>query len=141
VSTFGIIEIPLLPPKKRPRGRPFPKGVHHATEFKPGQSGNPGGKPKVHQTMKMNQERMLARTAPAEVCGAVGAKRGSTWAEVLAAALFRRAALGDVSALREIRETTEGRLPVSARVDNQIDYSAGKNAIELLMAKLEPREG
>ena len=38
-----------------------------------------------------------------------------------------------------VREVTEGRIAHVAKVGDQIDYSAGKSAKELLMAKLEPR--
>jgi len=54
-------------------------------------------------------------------------------------AMCWRATLGDTSAAKEIREVTEGRIAHVASVGDQIDYSAGKSAKELLIAKLEPR--
>ena len=38
--------------KGLPRGKPFKKGQRLPFQFKPGQSGNPGGRPKSRQTMK-----------------------------------------------------------------------------------------
>ena len=52
-----------------------------------------------------------------------------------------RAALYDTAAAKEIREVTEGRIANFMDDKGTIDYSAGKNAIEILMGKLEPREG
>lgn len=40
---------------------------------------------------------------------------------------------------REVRRATEGDLPVSVGADNNIDYSAGLEAKEQLMRKLERR--
>jgi hypothetical protein len=65
----------------------------------------------------------------------------STWAEVISIAMCIRAALGDTSAAKEIREVTEGRTAHVANVGDQIDYSAGRSAKEMLMSKLEPRKG
>jgi hypothetical protein len=108
-------------------------------QYKRGESGNPGGKPKVHQTMKMNYERLLRSVAPAGFCRMAGGCPRSTWAEVISAAMFRRAVLYDTAAAKEIREVTEGKLAISAQIGDQIDYSAGRSAKELLMSKLEAR--
>jgi hypothetical protein len=92
----------------------------------------------------MNYERVLGQIAPANICRAVGAPLRSTWAEVIAAGMFRRAVLYDTAAAKEIREVTkvtEGRLAISVDIGDQIDYSAGRSAKELLLRKLEPREG
>jgi Family of unknown function (DUF5681) len=115
--------------------------VHHPSQFKPGQSGNPGGKPKVHQTMKMNYEALLSSPAPLGLYRAVGAPAGSTCGEVLTQGMFVRATLYDTAAAREIREVVEGRITNFVDDKGVIDYSAGRSAKELLMAKLEPREG
>jgi hypothetical protein len=114
--------------KLRPRGKPFVKGKVLPFQYKPGESGNPGGKPKVHQTMKMNYEHILRSKAPVEVCRLVGVPLRSTWAEVISAAICHRAILGDTLAAKEIREVTEGRIAISADLGDQIDYSAGKSA-------------
>ena len=87
----------------------------------------------------MNYERVLGQIAPAKVCRAVGVPLRSTWAEAMCFAMCWRATLYDTSAAKEIREVTEGRIAHVANVGDQIDYSAGKSAKELLMSKLEPR--
>jgi hypothetical protein len=128
-----------LKQKGLPRGKPFKKNEHRPGQFEPGQSGNPGGKPKVHQTMKMYYEAQLLQPAPDEICDAVGAPPKSPWGAVIAQGMCIRAALNDTSAAKEIREVTEGRI-ASVMQDNQtIDYSAGKTAREILMGKLEPK--
>ena len=55
--------------------------------------------------------------------------------------MFVRATLYDTAAAREIREVVEGRIANFMDDKGVIDYSAGKSAKEMLMAKLEPREG
>ena len=87
----------------------------------------------------MNYERVLGQIAPARICRAAGVPSRSTWAEVISMAMCWRAALGDTSAAKEIREVTEGRIAHVASVGDQIDYSAGKSAKELLMSKLKAR--
>ena len=56
---------------------------------------------------------------------------------MIAKALVRRA-VKETAAAKEIREVTEGRIAITANVADQIDYSAGRSAKELLMSKLEP---
>ena len=118
--------------KLRPRGKPFKKGDRHSFQFQPGQSGNPGGKPKVHQTLSMNYEAQLRSFAPVKVCRAMDLPAKSTWAQVIAAGMVRRA-MTDVSAAREIREVTEGRVPAALNLEGKIDYSAGQTAKQQLM--------
>ena len=66
LSTLNTFEFPTARLKrKRPSGRPFKKGERLPFQYKLGESGNPGGKPKIHQTLKMNYERMLGQIAPA----------------------------------------------------------------------------
>jgi hypothetical protein len=131
----------IIPSKKLPRGKPFKKGERLPFQYKPGQSGNPSGKSKVPKTMKVNYEALLSGPAPVELCRAVGAPAESTLGEVLALGMCVRAALYDTAAAKEIREVTEGRIANFMEDKNVIDYSAGRSAKELLMAKLEPREG
>jgi hypothetical protein len=91
--------------------------------------------------MKANYEALLSGPAPVELCRAVGAPPESTLGEALARGMCLRAALYDTAAAKEIREVTEGRIPNCMDDKNVIDYSAGLSAKELLMSKLEPREG
>ena len=96
-------------PKLRPRGRPFKKGERHAFQFQPGESGNPGGKPKVHQRMSAEYDALLAGIVPDELARAFGVPPGSTWAQAIALGVAVRAAAGDYNAAREMREATEGK--------------------------------
>ena len=77
--------------KGLPRGKPFKKGERLPFQFKPGQSGNPGGRPKSRQTMKSIYESLLGRPAPIELCRAFHLPAKSTFATVIAKALLYRA--------------------------------------------------
>jgi len=68
----------------------FPKWRALAFQFKPEQSGNPGGRPKSRQTMKSIYESMLGRPAPIELCRAFHLPAKSTFAQVIAMATVHR---------------------------------------------------
>lgn len=78
----------------KPRGKPFEKG--NAFAYKPGVSGNPGGRPKL---LSDAYRRRLAE---------VNEKTGLTYAETIAIAQVKNAAKGEVQAAKEIRAATEG---------------------------------
>jgi len=122
--------------KKLPRGRPFQKGERHPFQFQPGQSGNPGGKPKIHQRISAEYSALLLDVVPPQVADSLGVAEGSTWAKAIAQAMACRAASGDVNAARELAERTEGRVPTAENVEAKIDYAAGQAAKEQLMKKL-----
>lgn|SRR5574341_70609 len=84
--------------KRRPRGKPFASGNQHgaAHRFLPGQSGNPGGRPR---TLSDAYRTWLAALDP---------KSGRTNAERIAEAVGRAALRGDTGAARELRMATEG---------------------------------
>lgn len=79
------------------RGR-FVKGNGHA--FKPGESGNPAGRPKS-VTLSEALRLKLAEDAPG--------KLDKTVAEQIAQALVREAVKGNVQAIKEIGDRTEGK--------------------------------
>ncbi len=77
---------------KRVIGRPFPKGV----------SGNPSGRPKGSGLLSKAIIEQLASLKPRD-------KKRRTWAAVIAEALAKKAAKGNVPAIREAGDRTEGR--------------------------------
>ena len=83
----------------------------------------------------MNYEGRLRSFAPVKVCRAMDLPKKSTWAEVIATGMVRRA-IHDVAAAREIREVTEGRVPAAVNLEGKIDYSAGQTAKQQLMKML-----
>jgi predicted transcriptional regulator len=85
---------------KGPDGK-FAEGNTMGRRFRPGQSGNPKGRPKSI-TLSEAYRRELARVDP-------GDPEGRTYAEVLAERMRERAASGDVQALLELADRTEGK--------------------------------
>jgi hypothetical protein len=68
--------------------------------WKPGQSGNPGGRPKK-KLVTDELEWLLEQEAPRA--------SGKTWAAVIAEALLRKARKGDVRAIAELANRVEGK--------------------------------
>jgi len=86
--------------------------------FKPGQSGNPGGKPRLVDHLLSKTLRVaLCDRAPDEVAKGFSLPSGSSWAQCIARKLIYMAVRGDLQAMREIREATEG-----TRVHASIDF-------------------
>jgi hypothetical protein len=113
--------------KNRPTGKPFGKGNPHA--FKPGQSGNPAGRPKS-RTLSEAYRAWLSQ--PSEKDPA------RTNADALAEVVGRAALKGDLFAVREITDRVEGR-PRQA-IDLSIDEKKRElvnNAIAQLQAEAE----
>src|SRR2546430_10505060 len=81
----------------------------------------------------------LRSFAPVKVCRAMDLSKKSTWAEVIATGMVRRA-IHDVAAAREIREVTEGRVPAALNLEGKIHYSAGQTAKQQLMKMLAEPE-
>lgn len=83
---------------KKNRGNPHPKPPPLEHQFKPGVSGNPGGRPKA---LSEAYRDMLARVDESDA-------QKRTHAELIADALKKQALKGDVAAAKEIRAGTEG---------------------------------
>ena len=94
--------------KKNPPRTAFAPGNEH--RFEKGVSGNPGGKPKGDTRLLSKAMRVqLAWRAPDEVALQLGLPAGSSWAQCISMRLIRLAIRdADVSAMRELREATEG---------------------------------
>jgi hypothetical protein len=76
---------------KRPRGRPFPRGI----------SGNPAGRPPG-----ITDQRILRRELLAQLARTV---KGKTVATMLAEAIVATGLTGDVAAFREIADRVDGK--------------------------------
>jgi hypothetical protein len=82
--------------------------------WQPGQSGNPGGRPRT-KLITAELERMLEQEAPAA--------NGKTWAAVIAEALLKKARKGDVRAIAELANRIEGK--ARQTVDLELDVCTG----------------
>lgn len=81
------------------------------TPFKPGVSGNPQGRPRKRPQTEANED-LLRRPAPKDVVRALrslGLREDATCADVMAICLFRQGMKGDVAAIKELRESVEGK--------------------------------
>ncbi len=90
----------------------FAPGNKAGKQFEKGQSGNPNGRPKLTRLTECLREQ-LAEAMP-------GASE-RTIAEAIARALIREALVGDVQAIREIGDRTEGKPKQSLDLDLQIN--------------------
>jgi hypothetical protein len=103
--------------------------------FIPGQSGNPGGRPKGSVKVSSCYERALARPFP-------GDQQGRTYAQVIADRTVELAAEGRIDAIKEITDRTEGRSKQTidvSRSDLRKEYL--KKTVDDLCAKYgKPRD-
>jgi len=81
-----------------------------ATRWKPGQSGNPGGRPKTAPLSHACRE-LLASPLPDD-------PKGRTYAEAIAETLAERALKGDIRAAQELADRAEGRTRQSIEIEN-----------------------
>lgn len=99
--------------KAKPRGKGFQKGNQFGRKIKPGQVLNPNGclgKSRGTKILSQVYTIGLEEQAPAELANAVGLESG-TWAEIAGRVLIRNAVKGDIQAIKELREVTEGKIP------------------------------
>src|SRR5262245_23805364 len=83
--------------RKTTRGKPFAKG--NAFAFRPGQSGNPAGRPRDTNAAHFRDLVRMQYPGKDEV----------TYGELIARALLVRAISGDVQAIREVFDRLEGK--------------------------------
>ena len=76
--------------------------------WKPGESGNPSGRPKKRPISDLYAE-FAERPVPEKLRRALGLAKGATFAEAQTVSLFTAASNGNVQAAREIREGIEGK--------------------------------
>ncbi len=99
--------------RRRPPASPFPKGNEWG--FKKGQSGNPGGKPKVLQRFSARVAEELMKDCPAPLRATLGLRKGATVFDAMVTAATLEAARGDMAAFVTLRETVEGKLPMTTK--------------------------
>lgn len=91
---------------KKRRGNPRMGNFGITTRFKPGQSGNPGGRPKTRVMSEML----------CSIGNEVEPKSGKTFFQLAAEELVRSAYNGDVGAFKEIADRVEGRTTQSVEL-------------------------
>jgi hypothetical protein len=74
--------------------------IENLRPWKPGESGNPGGRPRT-KSITEELQRLLDQEAPQS--------SGRTWASVIAGALLAKARKGDVRAIAELANRIEGK--------------------------------
>jgi hypothetical protein len=88
----------------------FPPGNKVGKQFPKGQSGNPQGRPKLTKLTEALREQLaeINPDAPEE-----------TIAEQIARALISEAKLGNIAAIREVFDRSEGKAPLTLDVGNK----------------------
>lgn len=90
-----------MPENRNKTGFRGPTGVGGATQFKPGQSGNPGGRPRKTPLADACRE-LLNKPAPDD-------SSGRSYAEAIAERLAKKALAGSIPAARELADRAEGK--------------------------------
>jgi len=119
------------PANRREAGkRPNIAEIGLAFRFKPGQSGNPSGKPRDIVACVMRG--MLPDPCP------YGKDKAAerSWAEAIALAIFRKALRGDVSAFVAIADRTEGKPRQAIELSGSVDTGYTGMSLEELDAKI-----
>ncbi len=101
------------------------KQLANLKPFKPGQSGNPNGRPK---------KALLSDALRRQLAIALPGMSERTQAEAIAAALISEAILGNVQAIREVGDRTEGKPAQAIALDLDVrDWRqmAQSNGLEL----------
>lgn len=116
---------PVIRTKKKPRGKPFPKGhtIGAATRFVPGICPNPGGRPKSKEVNAAAREFFSSDVGKSP--------KVQTNAEATVAKFGRKMLKGDLAAAIFLTERAEGRAAISMQVDG------GADKISILIASMD----
>ena len=95
-------------PQSKAESRVLPPEFE-AAQWKPGQSGNPGGRAK-RKPLTDAYAAVLDRTIPPDMARSLHLPESATYAEVIAMSLLREAVKGKVNAAAELADRTEGRV-------------------------------
>lgn len=107
-------------PANKPRNS-APKTAHlEIFQWKPGQSGNPSGRPRK-KPLTERYEQVLEEALPEKARLKLGLAPGATYGDAIAAGQARKAVMGATEAAKEIREAVEGKSP-------QAVFNLGDNA-------------
>lgn len=88
------------------------------TRFRPGTSGNPGGRPRIKPVTEAS-ERTVLLPVPEEDRKKLGLPKGATWADAVAHGQIRAAAKGSAPSATYVRETVEGKMPQTVTLDDE----------------------
>jgi hypothetical protein len=107
------------PQNRRKTGKKNPVPRSESTQWKPGQSGNPGGRPRTAPLSQACRE-LLNAPVPND-------PQARTYAQVIAAQLAKKAMRGDVEASRELANRAEGKARQAVDIESTIstvDYAS-----------------
>ena len=98
-------------PRQQTKGRGSnPRSLQNLKPFQKGESGNPGGLPKGTPKVSIALMKLLAARPDDDF-------KPATRAEQIALALCQKASSGDVSAIRELSDRTEGKSPAKINLN------------------------
>jgi hypothetical protein len=100
--------------------------VENLKPFKPGQSGNPGGRPKDLVACEMRD--LLLRPCPLD-------KKKRSWGQVIAEAIGKKARKGDIRAFEAIADRTDGKPAQAVSVSGE--FSGGFTVDSYTLASRE----
>ena len=124
---------------------PIPPKEH---QFKPGQSGNPAGRPDGSKNLSTILRDMLEEEIDVKVDD-TGRKERRKFSELIIRKLIKRASDGDPRAIKEIFDRIEGRAKQSVDVttdgkplNDEVDYTKlSDNVLRAIAAARKPEEG
>ena len=106
-------------PEKQAKNRRFVE-AGTATRWKPGQSGNPDGRPPKRECLTSLLKEEIEKVNPEDT-------EGRTWKELLVLATMQLALKGNRGALKEIWERMDGKVQQAVAFE---DYQAEKVDVE-----------
>jgi hypothetical protein len=124
----------LFTQKQRNGRGNHPHSLANLKPFQRGKSGNPSGLPQGVPKVSVALMSLLRGDANTDC-------QPKTRAEQLAWALFQRALNGEVPALREVMDRSEGRTPQTLTVNDSIEGTAAENIKEAARALAELTKG
>lgn len=99
-----------MPENRRKTGANKCIAAGEATRWKPGQSGNPGGRPKT-ALLSQSCRMLLAQLVPSD-------PQRRTYAQAIAEALAAKALDGDIRAAQELADRSEGKARQAVEVEH-----------------------